>query len=689
MPQLSASATTSISLRAPQAAEVMAARAVDSGRPAHAVCNHPFHTLPPGRTRDLSRSSPRATARTRMRSRSLPLPSVGTLLHGAFASAALGLALGGFAGCGNATPGTESVGEQASGINPISGCDYSFARPTPASLVSMGYMFAARYLSGDPGGGKDITASEANGLTAAGMDVVLVWETTGTDATSGYNQGVSDAQGASAEAATVGEPSTRPIYFAIDFDAESSDATSINDYFQGVASVIGLSRTGVYGGYYIVNELFDAGLITYGWQTYAWSGGSWDSRAQLRQTQNGVDDDELDADEGMVADYGQWGPNAPTGTFDYAAQFVSQSFPLASTALPMVEGQTIPSYIELKNVGTKTWDSNTRIGTTQPRDRVSVFADSSWASDDRPAQVTGTVAPGATYKFQFNLHAPDTTGTYDEFFGVVEDGVTWFSAAGQGGPADNDLEVQVVVSAPEYRATFVSQTYPLAPTALTVNVGEEVEGSITLTNSGTKPWIAGTTKLAPTPRDTASPFATSSWLSDTRVSSVAADVQPGDKGTFPLSLKATSVGDYEVTLALVEEGVAWFADAPLGGGPADGFLRVHLTVVADGAPDGGRVTPVDGGAHEDLDGGGVKDSGAHRDAAKDAGHADDADNKKEPTDDGGDTSNAGDAGNESDASTIVSSTGGCNAGGREAPPLASFALLGLVVAVRRKRTNRG
>jgi MYXO-CTERM domain-containing protein len=134
------------------------------------------------------------------------------------------------------------------------------------------------------------------------------------------------------------------------------------------------------------------------------------------------------------------------GTADYAAQFVSQSFPLATTTLMMTEGQVIPSYIELKNTGTKSWDSNTRIGTTQPRDRVSTFADSTWVSDNRPAQVTGTVAPGATYKFTFDL-AASTAGTYDEFFGVVEDGVAWFSDPGQGGPPDNDLEVKITVVA--------------------------------------------------------------------------------------------------------------------------------------------------------------------------------------------------------------------------------------------------
>jgi MYXO-CTERM domain-containing protein len=151
--------------------------------------------------------------------------------------------------------------------------------------------------------------------------------------------------------------------------------------------------------------------------------------------QNGVADESTNA-QSSAASPAPWG-----------AGYVSQSFPLATTALKMKAGQVIPSFIELKNIGTSTWDSNTRIGTTEPRDRASVFADSTWVNAGRPSAVTGTVAPGGTFKFTFDLKAPTKPGTYEEFFGVVEDGVVWFGDPGQGGPVDNDLEVMVEVSA--------------------------------------------------------------------------------------------------------------------------------------------------------------------------------------------------------------------------------------------------
>ncbi len=293
------------------------------------------------------------------------------------------------------------------------------------------------------------------------------------------------------------------------------------------------------------------------------------------------------------------------GSSPYGAQWVSQSFPLASSPLAMTAGQTISGDIELKNVGAKGWDTNTHLGTTQPRDRASVFADSSWLASNRPAGVAGTVPPGGTFKFPFNLHAPSKPGTYFEYFGVVEDQVAWFSDPGQGGPPDNQLEIQIVVTAAEYAGDFKTQSFPLAPAALSVHQGDAVAGFFELTNTGTKPWVAGVTKLAPTPRDKPSPLADAMWLSPTRVSTVAADVPPGSVGHFPVTLSTAGVGDYTQTFTLVEESVTWFADAPLGGGPPDDFLKVHMMVEPPGASldasvpvvegDGGVVLSADGG----------------------------------------------------------------------------------------------
>ena len=283
---------------------------------------------------------------------------------------------------------------------------------------------------------------------------------------------------------------------------------------------------------------------------------------------------------------------AIAGGAPYAAQYVSQSWPLASTAMPMIAGQTVAASITLKNTGTKTWDSNTKLGTTQPRDRSSPFADASWLGPNRAAHVTGTVPPGSNFKFSFKFHAPAKAGTYHEFFDLVQEGVAWFGDPGQGGPPDNQIEAYIVVSLPKYSGAFVAQSFPAADKSpLTIGVGQSVDAWIDLKNVGSETWKAGVTKLAPTPRDQPSPLATSAWLSPTRVATLAADVAPGQTGRFTIPLEGVTAGDYTQTFGLVDEGVTWFADAANGGGPADDFLTLHLVVTdqPQDVPDGGAV----------------------------------------------------------------------------------------------------
>jgi hypothetical protein len=243
--------------------------------------------------------------------------NVRSSLRGLASSSLLLAALPLVVGCG-AGDDLEDIDARGDEINPIYGVDYSWARPSPAHLKAEGYQFAARYLSYDTSG-KNITAGEANALRAAGIDVVSNWEQGASDALAGYQRGVEHAKAAEAKATAAGMPAGRPIYFSCDFDASPAQQGAINSYMDGVASVIGRGRTGGYGGYYLIKRLFDAGKITWGWQTYAWSGGQWDPRAQVRQIQNGLEGGSIDKDQAMAADYGQWGgsgggqPPAPQG----------------------------------------------------------------------------------------------------------------------------------------------------------------------------------------------------------------------------------------------------------------------------------------------------------------------------------------------------------------------------------------
>lgn len=135
-------------------------------------------------------------------------------------------------------------------------------------------------------------------------------------------------------------------------------------------------------------------------------------------------------------------------TRDYAATFVSQSFPFARDPFELYPGQEVRGHIEMRNAGVATWrPGETNLGTTEPRDVSSPLAGPDWLGPNRPATVDRVVAPGETGRFEFTVRAPSAPGDYPQFFNLVQEGVAWFSQ--QGGPPDNQLQVRVtVVAAP-------------------------------------------------------------------------------------------------------------------------------------------------------------------------------------------------------------------------------------------------
>jgi len=139
---------------------------------------------------------------------------------------------------------------------------------------------------------------------------------------------------------------------------------------------------------------------------------------------------------------------AAYGQIPYGASYVSQSWPLASMpALKVKCGESVAAEIVLKNTGTKSWTSATKLGTTEPRDRDSIFAGDDWVASNRAAAISGTVAPGAKGTFTFAFDGPTgaacVPGTYHEHFGIVQDGNSWFSDTANGGPPDDQIEALI------------------------------------------------------------------------------------------------------------------------------------------------------------------------------------------------------------------------------------------------------
>lgn len=112
----------------------------------------------------------------------------------------------------------------------------------------------------------------------------------------------------------------------------------------------------------------------------------------------------------------------------YRAEYVSNTFPTQVTA-----GETYNLSVTYTNTGNNTWDTtNTRLGTSNPRDRDSVFVHSSWlgTGQDRPTAVDSATATNQNGTFTFTVQAPTTTGQYSEHFELVQEGVAWFSDTG-------------------------------------------------------------------------------------------------------------------------------------------------------------------------------------------------------------------------------------------------------------------
>ncbi len=144
---------------------------------------------------------------------------------------------------------------------------------------------------------------------------------------------------------------------------------------------------------------------------------------------------------------------------------------------------------------------------------------------------------------------------------------------GEGPPADGPC------GKPSYKASYVAQSFPpAAEPALLIELGASIDAWIELKNDGKATWTSNT-RLAPTPRDEASPLVALDWMSPTRITGPDADTPAGQVGRFGFQLTGNALGEYYQTFGLVEEGVTWFSDKPLGGGPPDTQLEVRIMVV--------------------------------------------------------------------------------------------------------------
>lgn len=158
-----------------------------------------------------------------------------------------------------------------------------------AGIAAAGYAFAARYLVPAGYAWKRLTRAEAEAISDAGLRIISVYETTANRPAGGTANGHTDGKSAYQEAVAIGQPAGTAIYFAVDYDAQPKDYDAIEAYLRAATAELGTSyKTGVYGSYAVVEEMYKRGAADHYWQTYAWSRGHRSAHANVWQYLNGA-----------------------------------------------------------------------------------------------------------------------------------------------------------------------------------------------------------------------------------------------------------------------------------------------------------------------------------------------------------------------------------------------------------------
>jgi hypothetical protein len=211
--------------------------------------------------------------------------------------------------------------------------DFAVRQVAPEQIKAAGYDGALVYVSElRPGATfdfKPVTRDYTDGLIAAGLHVVSIYQfgkpgwPTPSDFTRGFDGGVADAQTALRLHGAAGGPASAPIFFSVDEDISADTwKSTASQWFRGINSVLGVERTGIYGGARQCGWAIGDGVIghsttpgyRWAWQTRAWSGGAREPAAVLFQREVVtasdpgaiIDGVSVDVDDVLAPDFGQW-----------------------------------------------------------------------------------------------------------------------------------------------------------------------------------------------------------------------------------------------------------------------------------------------------------------------------------------------------------------------------------------------
>lgn len=131
-----------------------------------------------------------------------------------------------------------------------------------ATLIANGYRHVGRYING--GSFKELRDGEAERITAAGLDLFLIYEDGAELAYFTEEQGTADASAAMKCAAKHGIPHSAVIFFAVDFDALDGEVTTnVLPYFKNLSGEMSGYRIGVYGPRNVCTRVCEAGYAEF------------------------------------------------------------------------------------------------------------------------------------------------------------------------------------------------------------------------------------------------------------------------------------------------------------------------------------------------------------------------------------------------------------------------------------------
>ncbi|MDB5054802.1 MAG: hypothetical protein JWM44_2852 [Bacilli bacterium] len=169
---------------------------------------------------------------------------------------------------------------------------FNCATPLTNSIATAfkadGYDFVVRYIDPNQSSWKRLSNAESAIISAAGLQIISVFERMGSRANINGFRGASDGLVALQAAQDLGQPEGSTIYFAVDYDAQPSDMDSIEAYIRAAAIATPQYSTGIYGSYAVIEEMKKRGACSHFWQTYAWSGNLQSSSIQIYQYNNDI-----------------------------------------------------------------------------------------------------------------------------------------------------------------------------------------------------------------------------------------------------------------------------------------------------------------------------------------------------------------------------------------------------------------